>query len=203
MARVTDAARLRALYGAPGERAVRKQLDRLERHSRRFIALSPFLVISSANAAGNADVSPRGGEPGFVHVLDDTRIVLPDWPGNNRIDSLLNLIERPEVGLLFLIPGIRETLRLNGVAHVDDDEALRQRFLTKGKTPRTVMVIEVREVFLHCAKSLMRSALWDQGTWPPRGALPTIGEMLRDQIGGGGEIESEETMLARYREVLY
>jgi uncharacterized protein len=200
---VADYDTLREHYREPSERAVRKQIDHLDAHCRRFIALSPFLVLASSDEQGNADATPRGGDPGFVLVDGDHTLLLPDRPGNNRLDSLTNLVSNPGVGLLFLIPGIDETLRVNGTATVSHDPALRERFSAEGRLPATVLVIVVTEVYLHCAKALMRSRLWDEEAKVDRSTLPTMGEMLRDQIGETGPVETQAEMVERYKDVLY
>lgn len=193
---------LRALYAEPSERAVRKQFDRLDAHCRRFIALSPFLVLASADETGRADASPRGGEPGFVKVLDDRTLLIPDSKGNNRLDSLVNLLRRPGVGLLFLIPGVDETLRVNGEAAISTDAALIERCDAGRHRPKLVLRVSVREAYLHCAKSLMRAKLWDPAARNERSVLPTMNQMIKDQIGQDGEPESDEAMRARFREDL-
>jgi len=159
MAVITDIERLRQIYGHAKGRAVTKQLDHLEKHCRAFIALSPMVMLGSQGKSGPADVTPRGDAAGFVQVLDEKPLALPDRPGNNRLDTLSNILENPSVGLLFLVPGMDEVLRINGSAEIRDDDALRQRFEVKGKLPATVLVITVREVYFHCAKALMRSEL--------------------------------------------
>ena len=203
MARVETTDQLRALYDAPMERALKKELAHLDRHCRRFIALSPFLVIASMDAAGRADVSPRGDRPGSVIVLDDHHLAIADWPGNNRLDTLSNLIDNPAVGLMFLIPGIRETMRVNGTAEIRDDEALRAEFAVDGRLPRTVIQVTVAEAYIHCAKAMMRSRLWEEDAKVERSALPTINQIIRDQMGETGAVESEEAMVERYRKILY
>ena len=204
MAGIREKRALRERYHEPLERSLRKQLDHLDAHCRRFVELSPFFVLASAGADGTADASPRGGPPGFVLVDDDWTLLVPDWPGNNRLDSLTNLVALPGVGLLFMIPGVDETLRVNGTVEISDDEALRERFASDGRgAPRTVLVVTVREAYLHCAKALMRSRLWDPEAQVPRDALPTMGEMMRDHIGSTDEPESQEAMVTRYREILY
>jgi hypothetical protein len=201
MSAITSEAALRALHPPPTDRAVRKELDRLDAHCRRFIALSPFLVLASADGEGRMDATPRGGDPGFVEVADDRTLLLPDRPGNNRLDSLTNLTERPEVGLLFMVPGVDETLRVNGTAELRTDADLRQRFQVSKRPPAVVLRITVREAYLHCAKALMRSRLWDPEGRIDRSELPTMGEMMRDQVGSAAE--SQEAMVARYRTQLY
>jgi PPOX class probable FMN-dependent enzyme len=202
MASIASESELRALHSAPTERAVRKELDRLDRHCRRFIALSPFLVMATADANGRLDATPRGGDPGFVEVADDRTLLLPDRPGNNRLDSLTNLTERPDVGLLFMIPGVDETLRVNGAAELRTDPDLVQRFQVGRRPPAIVLQITVRQAYLHCAKALMRSRLWDPAARIDRAELPTMGEMMRDHAGSGTP-ESQAAMVERYREQLY
>ncbi len=202
MASIASESELRALHSAPTERAVRKELDRLDRHCRRFIALSPFLVMATADGDGRLDATPRGGDPGFVEVADDRTLLLPDRPGNNRLDSLANLTERPDVGLLFMIPGVDETLRVNGAAELRTDPDLVQRFQVGRRPPAIVLQITVRQAYLHCAKALMRSRLWDPAARIDRAELPTMGEMMRDHAGSGTP-ESQAAMVERYREQLY
>ena len=203
MARIATIAQLRTHYGQPHERAVLKETDRLHRHHVRFIELSPFVAISSTGADGRGDVSPRGEKPGFVHVLDETTLAVPDRPGNNRLDTLTNVITHPNVGLMFLLPGVNEILRVNGEAELRDDPDLMARFLVNGKAPQLVIVVNVKQAYLHCAKALMRSSLWDERGKVARGVLPSMGEMLRDQIGPQIEAESDEAALARYKTQLY
>src|SRR5437763_301080 len=155
---------LRALYGTPSAIVQRKTLDRLDEHCRAFIALSPFLVLGTAGTDRTADCSPRGDAPGFVTVVDDKTLLLPDRPGNRRIDSLRNVAENPEVALIFFIPGINETLRINGRAAITTDAALLAPLAVQGKAPQSALRIAVREAFLHCAKALIRSHLWDPAT---------------------------------------
>ena len=148
---------------------------------RQFVALSPFVVIGSATADG-MDVTPRGDRPGFVHVIDDSTLLLPDWPGNNRLDTLTNLASNPQIGLLFFIPGVNETLRVNGVAAISLEPALLQRWEVGGKQPKSVLSVSVREAFLHCGKALIRSRLWSGDYAIERDRLPSYGQMLKDQI---------------------
>jgi PPOX class probable FMN-dependent enzyme len=164
----------------PSERAVQKTQHALDQHMRSFIALSPFVCLGSSSADG-ADVTPRGDQPGFVHVLDDTTLLIPDWPGNNRLDTLMNIEANPQVGLLFLIPGFTESLRVNGVAETSLDPALVERWTVNGRHPRSVLRVSVREAFLHCGKAILRSKLWDESARVDRGTLPSYGQMLKDQ----------------------
>lgn len=195
MIRTTE--ELYQLYPEPKERALKKQLSRLDRHCQRFIELSPFVVIATGNASG-FDASPRGGEPGFIKVVDDLTLVIPDSPGNNRLDSLKNIVESGRAGLLFLIPGVDETLRINGAAHVSVDEEKRQLFASEKRAPKVVIEVTVEEAYLHCAKAFMRSKLWADESRRERSVLPTMGQMIHEQIGRSGSPESQEEMLARY-----
>ena len=177
-----DATALRETYPAPGERAVRKMLPALDHHMRRFISLSPFLCLGTSSEA-SGDVTPRGDAPGFVHVLDDRTLLIPDWPGNNRLDSLSNVAVDPRVGLLFFVPGMDETLRVNGVAEISVDPVLLQRWDVGGKQPRSVLRVTVREAFLHCAKALIRSKLWKDDYKIDRSAMPSYAQILKEQTG--------------------
>jgi uncharacterized protein len=171
---------LRDCYPQPLERSLRKSLTKLDAHMRRFISLSPFLCLGTSGDGGG-DVTPRGDSPGFVHVLDDRTLLIPDWPGNNRLDSLTNVVANPNVGLLFLIPGVNETLRVNGSAEITMEPVLLERWTVNGKHPRSAMRVTVREAYLHCAKALMRSKLWDDDYRVNRTDLPTYAQMLKDQ----------------------
>jgi PPOX class probable FMN-dependent enzyme len=164
----------------PSERAVKKTQHALDGHMRNFIALSPFVCLGSSSAEG-ADVTPRGDQPGFVHVLDDSTLLIPDWPGNNRLDTLMNIEANPQVGLLFLIPGFSESLRVNGVAEISHDPVLLERWTVNGRHPRSVLRVSVREAFLHCGKAILRSRLWDESAKVDRRVLPSYGQMLKDQ----------------------
>jgi PPOX class probable FMN-dependent enzyme len=173
---------LRTLYKSPGANAVRKELPRLDGHCRSFIGRSPFVLIGSSDGNGNADVTPKGDRPGFVAILDDNTIAIPDRPGNNRLDTLENIVVNPAVGLLFLVPGMNETLRVNGHARLTADEVMRQNLAVEGKLPASVIVVAVKTVYMHCAKAFMRAELWKPESWPDRASLPTLGEILRDQL---------------------
>ena len=202
MGKVETVEGLREIYRAPSERAQRKQLDALDAHCRAFIASSPFVVLASSASSG-ADATPRGGEPGFVRVHDAHTLLLPDWPGNNRLDSLTNILANPAVGLLFLIPGVDETLRVGGAARIRTDEALLEPFRTGTKVPLTVLVIHVEKAYLHCAKALMRSQLWDESAQLER-TLPSANDTLNDQLGDTAEtLESQEAMKRRYKGPFY
>jgi PPOX class probable FMN-dependent enzyme len=190
---------LRALYGPAKERALRKQLPALDAHGMRFVSLSPFVVLSSLGHDGLLDASPRGGDPGFVLAADPYTLLIPDASGNNRLDTLQNIVHTARLGLLFMIPGVDETLRVNGTARLTIDDACLARFAGRERAPRLVIEVSVTEAYLHCAKAFMRSRLWSADVQVPRSALPTMGQMLRDQIGDATPIESQEDMLARYR----
>ena len=197
------AAALRALYGAPSELSLKKQLTRLDPHCRRFIALSPFLVLATVSKDGLPDASPRGDAPGFVAVLDDETLLIPDRRGNNRLDSLQNVAEQSGVGLIFFVPGINETLRVNGHARITTDAALLARFAVDGKVPRTGLLVAVKEVYYHCAKALMRAKLWDPSRQIERKEFPSLGRILADQIAGTDAAATEQTIAEGYRERLY
>ena len=203
MARITSLSDLRALYAAPIERAVQKELTFLHAHHKRFVALSPFVAISSTGPDGRGDVSPRGEQPGFVHVIDDSTLAIPDRPGNNRLDTLSNIVGNPNVGLLFLLPGVSEILRVNGEAELRDDADLKARFVVNARAPKLVILVRVQEAYLHCAKAIMRSALWEERTKVARGAMPSMSEMLRDQIGPSIVVEPAEVVEAKYRQQFY
>jgi PPOX class probable FMN-dependent enzyme len=200
--KIQSVEQLRSLYSHPTERALRKQLAQVDRHMNKFITLSPFLVISSSSTAFLLDASSRGGEPGFVKVVDDTTLLIPDAPGNNRLDTLQNIISTSQVGLLFFIPGVDEMLRVNGQASLSTAPDLLARFANTARPPKLVIEVCVREAYLHCAKSLMRSKLWDMKSQVERSVLPSMGEMLKEQIGLEGPAESQEEMLKRFASTL-
>ena len=195
---IDSVARLRALYLEPKERAVKKQLAALDEHCLRFIALSPFVVVASSSAAQGLDASPRGGLPGFVKATDERTLLLPDAPGNNRLDSLVNIIATGRVGLFFMIPGIDETLRVNGAARLSCFEADIEAFSAEKRRPKLVIEVTVEEAYLHCAKALMRSGLWQASSQVSRSLLPTMSRMINSQTGIEVPDETHEAMLARY-----
>ncbi len=187
---------LRALYPEPGERAVRKQLDALDKHCAHFIELSPFVVLATGRDA--LDASPRGGAPGFVRQVDAHTLLIPDAPGNHRLDSLSNIVEHGRIGLLFMIPGVDETLRVNGHARLTQEARRLQPFAQDARAPRLVIEVRVREAYLHCAKALMRSKLWLDSARVERTALPSMGRMINEQTGSDAPAESDEQMRRRY-----
>lgn len=178
---VGDETALRGLYQPPLELAVLKQLDRLDAHCRNFLAHSPFAVIGSTRPGHGTDVSPRGDAPGFARVLDDHTIAIPDRPGNNRLDTMANIVDEAEVGLLFFIPGIDETLRINGSARLSQDPELLAAAAINGRKLRLVILVTVREAFLHCGKALKRSKLWHADYRVNKRDFPSLGRMIVEQ----------------------
>ena len=196
-ATVDDEAGLRGLYKQPMGLAVLKQLDRLDAHCRNFLAHSPFVVIGSTRPGRGTDVSPRGDAPGFARVLDDHTIAIPDRPGNNRLDTLSNIVTDAEVGLLFFIPGIDETLRVNGVAKLSRDPDLLAAAAVEGREPRLVILVTVREAFLHCGKALKRSRLWHDDYRVDKKSFPSLGRMIVEQTKPKDvTVEQAETFIA-------
>jgi uncharacterized protein len=189
---------LRQLYDLPSARAVGKQLAALDAHCKRFIELSPFVVLSTTDT-NHCDASPRGGSAGFVRVVDDRTLWLPDSPGNNRLDSFINILKSGRIGLLFLIPGVDETLRVNGRARLTVDPDVLRVFTTETRACKVVIEVSVEEAFLHCAKALMRSRLWAEESRVERAVLPSMGRMLADQTGTSAPVESQEEMVSRYQ----
>ncbi len=182
---------LRELLGEPHERAVKKEIARLDEHCRAFIARSPFLLLATANATGQCDVSPKGDAPGFVRVLDEGRLVVPDRPGNRRLDGMRNILENPHVGLIFLIPGKEETLRVNGRAAIVRDADVLAACGVGGKTPLVGIGVEVEECFLHCPKAFKRSRLWEPTAWPDLSDLAPWAQMLYDHARVEGKTVAE------------
>ena len=194
---VTSQSGLRETYDQPRDGAVKKQLDRLDKHCQAFLALSPFCVIGTTDSEGRVDCSPRGDMPGFARIADDRTVLLPDRPGNNRLDTLGNVVEHPEVGMIFMVPGFNETLRINGRAEVVRDDALCAEFAVHGKPARSVLRITVREVFFHCAKAFIRSKLWDPAAQQDRKSFPSFGTILTDQTKQGNADETDAYIEAR------
>jgi PPOX class probable FMN-dependent enzyme len=189
---------LRALYAQPGERAVAKEIPALDPHCRRFIALSPFVVLATGDAGHDLDASPRGGDPGFVRVTDDGQVLIPDAPGNNRLDSLQNIVATGAIGLLFLIPGVDETLRVNGRAQLSAAPADIAACTDGRRAPKVVIRVTVTAAYLHCAKAFLRSGLWNPARHADRASLPTIGAMIAEQTGLHVPAETREEMERRY-----
>ena len=198
---VTNDTELRTVYRPPAPRAAQKVLDHLDIHCRNFIELSPFCVLSSSNADGQADASPRGDPPGFVKVLDDKTLLLPDRPGNNQVDSLQNIVENPGVGLLFFVPGMNETLRVKGKAEIITDAELLEPLAVGRRRPLSGLKIAVEEAFLHCGRALIRGRIWDADAQIDRSTYPTYGQVLADQIAGADarQIDADEDEANRER----
>jgi PPOX class probable FMN-dependent enzyme len=180
---ITSVEQLREIYDPPFERSLRKQLDHIDAVSRRFIAASPFLILASSGPYG-IDCSPRGDHPGFVRVANDKTLLIPDRRGNNRLDSLQNIVENSAVGLIFLVPGVNDTFRVNGRAHLSTDPQLLDQFAVSGKAPKAVLVVTVDEAFVHCPRAFVRADLWNPAKFAPRGEVPTIGDMLEAHTAG-------------------
>lgn len=195
-------ARLRALYGEPGERAANKVIGVFDRHCRDFIAASPFLVLATTDGA-HLDVSPKGDPAGFVTVEDDTHLLLPDRMGNNRLDGLVNLLRNPKVALIFLLPTVAETLRVNGTAEILDDGDVCGAFAVNGRVPKTVLRIAADEVFFHCGKAPLRGGLWKPESWPKERPVATLGAIIRDHAQMPIDDVSQGAVDASYKRSMY
>ncbi|GEC10497.1 hypothetical protein SSP24_81520 [Streptomyces spinoverrucosus] len=201
---VGSEAELRELIARPDAPVERKQLSRLDAHARTWIARSPFCLLATAGADGTCDVSPRGDAPGFVHVPSDRALAIPDRPGNRRLDGLRNILANPHAGLLFVIPGIQETLRVNGRARIISNAPFMQDMAVHGKRPVLALWLEVEEAYFHCARAFKRSRLWDAGQWPDRAGVPTFGRILKDQLRlDRPAAELDALIAARDRDELY
>jgi PPOX class probable FMN-dependent enzyme len=199
---IRDEAELAALYPPALERSVRKQMDHLDEHCRAFIAASPMVIVGTQS--GMADNSPRGDVPGFVKVADDHTLLIPDRRGNNRLDSLRNLVKNPAVGLLFLIPGVNESFRVNGEAVISRDPALTEQFVMQGQAPRTVIVVKVKEAYIQCSRALVRSDLWNPAKHPAPGSLPSMGTVMAKHTCGFVDAKAfDEEAKARVPVTLY
>ncbi|MEQ1699519.1 MAG: pyridoxamine 5'-phosphate oxidase family protein [Ilumatobacteraceae bacterium] len=203
MSTVRTIAELEALYGEPVASSITKEIDRLTPLHRRYVEASPFVVVASSGPEG-LDCSPRGDPAGFVHIADDRTILLPDRRGNNRLDTLRNLVRDPRIGLLFLIPGIGVTLRVNGTATLSTDDALREQFVIDGKLPATVIVVAITSVYTQCPKALIRSKLWDVEGFRDPLELPTVGQ-IGDLITNGefGGAAYDAAYPQRVRDTIY
>ena len=173
---------LRELIGDAKPTTRQKVIGHIDEHARTLIAHSPFVLLATSAPDGSCDVSPRGDPAGSVLVLDDRTLVLADRPGNKLIDSFRNIVDNPHAGLLFLVPGMNETLRVNGRARLLSDAPFFDSLVVRGKRPKLAVVIEVEELYMHCAKAFLRSSLWDPSTWPDRSTLPSLGTIMRDQM---------------------
>ncbi|MCP4207103.1 MAG: pyridoxamine 5'-phosphate oxidase family protein [Shimia sp.] len=207
---ISDEAGLRTVFKTPKPDSLsqKKCIDHLDKHARAFIARSPFLCMGTQAADGLADVTPRGDPEGFVKVLDAHSLLIPERPGNNRIDSLINIVGNPNVGLIFLVPGFDETLRVNGTAQITTDPEILALLEVQERLPRAAIIVSVVEVFLHCAKAFRRSKLWDPVSLQDRSEMPSLSKMVLDQSTGAPEDPEEMAKLdahleARYRETMY
>ena len=189
---------LRRIYPQPKPRAVAKQLDRLDLYCRRFIGQAPFLVLATVGREGRVNASPRGGKPGFVTIVDDVTVRVPDAFGNNRLDSYSNIVESGRCGTIFFVPGMDETLRINGRAVLRNEPELLAAYAAERHPPKVLVEIRVEEAFLHCAKALMRSRLWGMEHRIDRAAFPSISEMIKAQSGSADPAETQAETLARY-----
>lgn len=200
---IADPEALRGHYGTVHPLAVQKVLPVLDRYAREFIALSPFFVLATTDGAGGVDASPRGDPPGAVRVVDDTTLLIADRPGNNRVDSFGNIVANASVGLLFFVPGVNETLRVNGTARIETDAALLATLAEHGKPARAALRVAVTEMFFHCGKALIRSRLWDAETRIPRDHFPSLGRIVADQTRAVAVGPAEELVEKAYRDNLY
>ena len=180
---ITTEEQLREVLGHPGEGAVSKALDQIDEHFAGFIAQSSFIRIGSSDADGNLDVSPKGDPAGFVQVLDEHTLAIPDRPGNRRGDTFSNILQNPKVALYFLVPGVRETLRVQGTASIVRDQSLRDSMAIKGRVPELAIVVEVHDAFMHCAKCVVRSDIWNTEEWPNPEDVPNLAAALAIQRG--------------------
>ena len=193
---VESEAQLRALMGDPvAPPVVEKTLTSLDRHCRAFVGRSPFVLIASSDSDGRMDVSPKGDAPGFVQILDENTLAIPDRPGNQRFDTFRNLFQSPRVGLIFLIPGKRETLRIGGNAQVVRDQELLESMAAKNKIPSLAIVVHVDEAFFHCSKCMIRSRLWQPDHWPSLEGLPTLADTMKDAASVPGPVEALEGVI--------
>ncbi|WP_420592090.1 MSMEG_1061 family FMN-dependent PPOX-type flavoprotein [Bacterioplanoides sp.] len=204
---VNSVEKLREIIDFPKPVFVDKEKEKLDLYTRQYIQLSPYMVMSSSDGKGMSDSSPRGGEPGFVSVVNDHTLAIPDRPGNNRVDTLENIIHYSSVGLLFLIPGFSECLRVNGDAVISTNQALIDSFEFDGKKPSVVILIDIKQVYFHCSKAIIRSRLWQPDSIVDRSIMPSLGEMLLNQDGPGvsqEEVESLEKLIeSRIKTTLY
>jgi PPOX class probable FMN-dependent enzyme len=186
---------LRAILGVPTPSVANKAIDYIDEHCRAFIGKSPFLLIASSDASGHVDVSPKGDPPGFVQVLDERTLAIPDRPGNRRADTFTNLLQNPQIGLLFLIPGKQETLRVSGEAQIVRDLWLREQCAVQGKVPNFAVVVTVREAFMHCAKCVIRSKLWEADAWPEIDGLAPLARTLIDHANLSDGVDEVQRMI--------
>lgn len=195
---ITSEEELSELLGHPSELVKRKVISALDEHCQEFIAKSPFLVISSSDEFGHCDVSPRGDEPGFIYIENEHRLVIPERPGNKRMDTLRNILKNPRVGLIFFIPGLGETLRVNGKASITKNEKILANMAARGKMPVVGISVEVEECFIHCAKAFKRSNLWEPQKWLEKDELPSASKILFAHTKFSSVEEIEARLLESY-----
>lgn len=184
--RVTEPQQLRALIGEPKEAVIKKSIDRIDEHVQGFLAKSPLFFLSTTDQRGWCDVSPRGDEPGFVKALDERHLIYPERPGNRRVDSLLNLLDNPRLGMLFVIPGLQEVLRINGRATITEDQELIATQAFSGKMPQLAVIVETEECFIHCPRALKSAKVWSYEDWLPQEQQPEMQEMFRAHLAING-----------------
>jgi PPOX class probable FMN-dependent enzyme len=200
---ITTVEQLESLYGETLPASIMKEIDHINDSYRRMIELAPFVAIATGGPEG-LDCSPKGDAPGFVHILDDKTLAIPDRPGNNRLDSFRNLLRDPRIAILFLIPGVGETLRVNGRATLSVDPQLMQRFAVNGKLPRSVLVVHIDSIYFHCSKAVVRSKLWDPGVQVDRKTLPSTGAMIKELAKGNFDSEAyDRAAPEKIRTMLY
>jgi PPOX class probable FMN-dependent enzyme len=192
---ITTVAQLREVMGYPSHRVTDIAIPKLDKHCRAFIAKSPLVFIASSDASGNMDISPKGDPPGFVQILDDNTLAIPDRPGNRRADTFQNILENPQVGLFFLVPGKGETLRISGSAMIVRDKALRQSMAINGKTPDFALIVNIKEAFFHCAKCMLRSKIWQSEHWQSIDDLPSLAQTMVDAANLQESVEEMQALI--------
>jgi hypothetical protein len=205
---IKDEPSLRSLFQAVHTLAALKSQKTLDRHAQDFVRRSPFLCIGTQNRDGRADVSPRGDPPGFVRILDESTLAIPDRPGNNRLDTQVNILANPSVGLLFIIPGFDDTLRVNGRAYLVNDPEVLDGMAIKDRAPKLAIVVRVEEVFMHCAKAFRRSQLWNPAQFQDRSTMASLSKIILDQTTGAPNDEREmkridDDLEVEYKQTLY
>ncbi|MFN8634844.1 MAG: pyridoxamine 5'-phosphate oxidase family protein [Chloroflexota bacterium] len=202
---ITSEAELRALMGEASEGSIKKETTYVTAECQRFIEKSPFMLLATSGANGRCDVAPKGDPAGFVRVLDEKHLLIPDRMGNKRFDGLRNIFENPHIGLVFLVPGRHETVRVNGKASITNDPELLDTMLVQGKRPWFAIGVEVEECFMHCGKAFLRSELWEPGSWPDLATVPTGGQILAGTTRGFGTTPAEidKTLVESYRTRMY
>lgn len=196
---------LRELLGYPSELVSKKTIYQIDGHCKEFLEKSPMLFISTSNKEGLCDVSPRGDDPGFVKTMDENYLIIPERPGNKKCDSLLNILSNPQIGIIFLIPGLKETLRINGKALITKDENILEKHQVNGKIPKLAIIVEVEECYIHCAKAFMRSKFWNKETWISEEGFPNIPKILADHVSSESynATKISDVLIESYKERLY